>query len=110
MKKTVNSNTGVSAISFKPNTSYEFLFKDSMFIGVLVKTPTESKTYYLAGEGEETLTDDILKSALKAFAEMDFEGFDKIVTLFLYDKRALAQEIIKEKIEQLSSSLTAEGM
>ena len=112
MEKSFDENTKVSTISFKPDTNYQFLFKDSEFIGVLVETSDERKSYYLDSEDDETkLTDNILKSALQSFAEIDFEGFEKIVILFLSVKKelyALAQEVVREKIKQLSNSMILE--
>ena len=113
MKKVVDTSTDVTSISFNPSTNYEFLFKDSELIGVRVETAEERKTYYCFGENEEKLTDDILKSALKSFAELDFHNFDIIVNLFLSknpEKYTLAQEIFKERFEQLSNSIIAQDL
>ena len=112
MKKIVNASTGITSISFRPSTNYEFLFKDGMLIGVLVETSEKSQAYYFSDEGEFKLTDDILKSALKAFAEADFHHFDIIVNLFLSSdpaKYALAQEVFKEQFDKMSNSIIAQS-
>jgi len=102
--KSVDHSNGVNTISFKLNTHYEFLFNESQFIGLSVETSTEHKTYYVSGEDEEKLTDEILKPALKAFAELDFEFFDTYAVLFFWNYLHLTQEILNEKIERLQKS------
>lgn len=113
MKKVLNTRLGITAISFKSDINYELLFSDSEFFGVRVETSEERITYSYHGTGDSKLTDDILKSALKSFAELDFHNFDIIVNSFLSKnpkQYALAQEVVKEKIEQLSNSITANSL
>ena len=102
--KSVDPSSGVNTISFKLNTHYEFLFNEGQFIGLSVKTPTEHKTYYVSGDGDKKLTDEILKPALKAFAELDFEFFDTYAICFFWNYLHLTKEIVKEKIERIQNS------
>ena len=108
--------TRQTVVSTKATTNYSFIIEKGVPVGIQVEKPSSNITYFFKPEeGQQEVTEKIIKNAIKAFLECNMKGLEIFLTccqnLDEGNKyKELAAKLFREYWNELYNSMIADSI